>query len=65
MPSTRREFWKAKLEGNAQRDKRNLLKLKALGWRVLVVWECELARPEMVLQRLKRLIVETDALSRR
>lgn len=40
LPSTRPEFWKAKLEGNALRDRRNIKQLRALGWRVLVVWEC-------------------------
>ena len=40
LPSTRPEFWKAKLEGNAERDGRNAGALRALGWRVLVVWEC-------------------------
>ena len=40
LPATRPEFWKAKLEGNAERDGRNAKALRALGWRVLVVWEC-------------------------
>ena len=40
LPATRPEFWKAKLEGNAERDGRNARALRALGWRVLVVWEC-------------------------
>lgn len=41
MPSTRVAFWAKKFEGNEKRDRRNLRKLKALGWRVLVVWECQ------------------------
>ena len=40
LPATRPEFWKAKLEGNAGRDRRNAEALRAAGWRVLVVWEC-------------------------
>jgi DNA mismatch endonuclease (patch repair protein) len=40
MPATRPEFWKAKLEGNVERDRRAVEKLQALGWRVLCVWEC-------------------------
>jgi DNA mismatch endonuclease (patch repair protein) len=40
MPATRTEFWKAKLEANVERDWRAVEKLKALGWRVLCVWEC-------------------------
>jgi DNA mismatch endonuclease (patch repair protein) len=40
LPSTRPDFWKQKLEGNALRDSKNIEALLALGWRVFVVWEC-------------------------
>ena len=40
-PTNRREWWLAKLNGNAARDKRNQAALEKLGWRVLVIWECE------------------------
>ena len=40
MPSTRPEFWKAKLGRNAERDAEAVAALSALGWRVLIVWEC-------------------------
>ena len=40
LPATRPEFWRAKLEGNAERDTRAIEALQATGWRVLVVWEC-------------------------
>jgi DNA mismatch endonuclease (patch repair protein) len=33
-----------KLEGNAERDRKHLRSLRKLGWRVLVVWECETER---------------------
>lgn len=41
-PSSNVEFWRAKLDGNVQRDARNISLLLALGWRVAVVWECGL-----------------------
>ena len=41
-PQARREFWAAKIEGNAARDARNLAALMAEGWDVLTVWECEI-----------------------
>ena len=40
LPATRREFWAAKIEGNRQRDRRQLAALSAAGWRVMTVWEC-------------------------
>jgi DNA mismatch endonuclease (patch repair protein) len=45
MPATRPEFWAAKIAGNCARDRRNIEKLKASGWRVLTVWECSLRGP--------------------
>jgi len=41
VPKTRAEFWAAKRQSNVARDKTNLRKLRALGWKVLVVWECQ------------------------
>jgi len=40
VPTTRADFWQAKLEHNRQRDKAAAATLKTLGWRVLVIWEC-------------------------
>ncbi len=48
LPSTRPEFWKTKLEGNVARDKRAREALLALGWRVLVVWECAVRDREVL-----------------
>jgi len=48
-PSTRPEFWRAKFEGNVRRDAMNEKRLRAEGWRVLTVWECDIERnPEKV-----------------
>lgn len=41
-PKNNNEFWRAKIEGNAERDQRQKSELQALGWKVIVVWECEL-----------------------
>jgi len=45
-PATRREFWHAKFAANVARDKVVRTKLLQAGWRVGVVWECGLRRPE-------------------
>ena len=39
-PSSNTEFWKGKLNRNAERDAQIIVKLRGLGWRVAVVWEC-------------------------
>lgn len=41
-PSSRKEFWTNKLSENIGRDAYQIAALKGLGWRVFVVWECEL-----------------------
>lgn len=41
-PKSRPEFWEPKLDGNAARDVRNQQQLMEAGWRVFVVWECEM-----------------------
>ena len=41
LPKTRLDFWLPKLEGNAARDERTAATLRELGWRVIVIWECE------------------------
>lgn len=41
-PRNREEFWRNKISENKIRDRRNLEKTTALGWRTLVIWECAL-----------------------
>ena len=41
-PKSNEEFWKNKIETNIARDKKKTQVLEELGWRVIVVWECEL-----------------------
>src|SRR5690606_3727417 len=41
-PATRPAFWKRKFAENVARDQRVQLQLKEAGWRVFVVWDCEL-----------------------
>lgn len=41
VPQTNTEFWQKKLSSNVERDKRNYIALKDLGWNVVIIWECE------------------------
>ena len=41
-PKTNALYWEAKFALNAERDARQLRELDALGWRTLVLWECEM-----------------------
>ncbi|MEX1026702.1 MAG: very short patch repair endonuclease [Candidatus Paceibacterota bacterium] len=42
LPKSRVDFWKPKLEANKQRDIMNKRRLTRLGWRYLVIWECQI-----------------------
>jgi DNA mismatch endonuclease (patch repair protein) len=53
-PANNAECWKLKLDGNVERDARKENMLRAAGWRVIVVWECELKRASV--ERLQRLV---------
>lgn len=54
VPKTRTDFWLGKIGRNVANDERQQQELKVQGWRVLVVWECELRPPqrERTLERL-------------
>jgi DNA mismatch endonuclease (patch repair protein) len=58
FPETRRDFWKKKLMSNRRRDQQNVIDLKEGGWRVLVIWTCELKTSEKENKRLEKLYRE-------
>lgn len=41
-PKSRREFWQRKFRENVDRDRRNVAALHELGWRVHIIWACEI-----------------------
>lgn len=44
IPIKNHDFWKEKLERNVERDKKNYKDLKAMGIKVIVIWECEIKK---------------------
>lgn len=55
IPKTRTEWWKKKLLGNRERDKKHISQLEDLGWNIIVIWECEL-KPENAKSTLSEVI---------
>ena len=53
LPKTRLEFWVPKIEATRVRDERNRQDLAKLGWRVLELWECQLADRERLVETIK------------
>ena len=61
-PKSNVEFWLTKLEGNARRDTENQASLAELGWRVIVIWECEIRNRAILRERLAKLLgMEAEA----
>jgi len=59
-PTSNIAYWNKKLDGNVRRDRANLEKLAALGWRVLVIWECETRNREQLILRLQEFFVNSE-----
>lgn len=55
IPKTQHEKWKVKLERNIKRDKLHINNLKKLGWKVLILWECEI---EKQIKDIKRKLTD-------
>lgn len=53
-PKSRQEFWQSKFDANVRRDQRVRRKLVALGWHVIVVWECQIKAADALASSLDR-----------
>lgn len=59
-PSTNVKFWNKKIDGNIERDKKNIQSLEKLGWTTLTLWTCEIKNQE-ALKRKLIYFMETDS----
>ena len=57
MPASNTEYWEKKISGNVERDKTNTALLEEQGWRVIVIWECQLKK-KVIDENLERLYTE-------
>lgn len=63
IPKTNTEFWTKKIETNRNRDIRKINDIQILGWKVIVVWECQLKKEkaDITLNNLKTTIKNRDS----
>jgi len=61
LPKSRLEFWLPKLESNRLRDQRNYCHLKQAGWKIMVVWECQLSDKERIKNALRSFLGRKNA----
>lgn len=52
-PKSRLDYWLPKLDANIRRDKEKIEQLEALGWKVLVIWQCEIGEIEKLATKLR------------
>ena len=57
IPETNTDFWREKIETNQRRDKETITALRNDGWKVIVVWECELSKKRLS-DRIELLVEE-------
>lgn len=55
-PATNKTFWAQKRRSNKDRDERNRIALKAEGWRVFEIWECETRDDKSMLRNLRPIV---------
>ncbi len=49
LPKTRTEWWLQKIKGTMARDKAAEVALNVLGWKVIVIWECQLKKDNQTI----------------
>ena len=64
-PASNREYWQAKFRANRARDRRHEKTLTDLGWRVVVLWECETRDLDRLTQMLRKLLRTASSSSSR
>ena len=57
-PKSNLAYWEPKLDGNKNRDRRNAALLRGAGWKLLVIWDCQLSKRKSVTQRLKKFLAD-------
>lgn len=58
LPKTNLQTWKIKILDNISRDEKNIAKLREEGWKVIIIWQCEIKSKKNREKRLELLINE-------
>jgi DNA mismatch endonuclease (patch repair protein) len=56
VPKTNSLFWSEKRAKTTERDKAARLRLRRMGWKVLIIWECQTGDPKKLERRLRTLL---------
>ncbi len=56
VPRSNSDYWKPKLERTKKRDRDNIANLNELGWKVLVVWECQVKDQDAISSQIEQFL---------
>jgi DNA mismatch endonuclease (patch repair protein) len=56
MPGSNIPFWKTKFENTIRRDMRSTIELEKMKWNVIVVWECQTKKHDLLIKSLQEKI---------
>ena len=56
LPSSNTDFWKEKISNNKSRDAKNSDLLVKLGWKVIIIWQCEISKIDNRTKILNKLL---------
>ncbi len=58
LPTSNIEFWESKIQSNIVRDVRHQADLEKAGWKVIIIWECEINGKEKFLKKMETVVEE-------
>jgi len=58
LPDTNTQFWLTKINANIERDKKTIENLEEMGWRIIIIWQCDIKNKVLCQERLKTLVDE-------
>ena len=56
MPATRKNFWQQKFKRTIERDKNNYKVLRRFGWKILILWECQIKNPQKIADKISNFL---------
>lgn len=60
LPKSRKDYWGPKLEANKSRDRKQRQELRRQGWKVMVVWQCQLKRPVWLSDKIDGFLKDAE-----
>jgi len=56
FPASNLSYWRPKLTRTIERDREHTAILRKQGWKALIIWECEMKKPNQIKRRIKRFL---------